>query len=80
MAADTPRLFTVPPERPLLETLARAVLEGFPCTDGIRPGPLDLARWTILLPTRRAVREMEDVFFRLTGGSGVLPKGFKVRF
>ena len=72
MAADTPRLFTVPPERPLLETLARAVLEGFPCTDGIRPGPLDLARWTILLPTRRAVREMEDVFFRLTGGSGVL--------
>ena len=36
------------------------------------PGSLDLARWTILLPTRRAVRELEDIFFRLTGGSGVL--------
>ena len=45
---------------------------GFPCTDGKPPGPLDLARWTILLPTRRAVRELEDIFFRLTGGSGVL--------
>ena len=37
-----------------------------------RPGPLDLARWTILLPTRRAVRELEDIFFGMTGGSGVL--------
>ena len=72
MGADPPRLFTVPPDRPLLETLARAVLKGFPCTDAKPPGPLDLARWTILLPTRRAVRELEEIFFRLTGGSGVL--------
>lgn len=72
MAGDIPRLFTIAPDKPFLEILAKAVLAGFPCRDGKPPGPLDLARWTILLPTRRAVREMEDVFFRLTGGSGVL--------
>ena len=72
MAADIPRLFTIAPDKPFLEILAEAVLKGFPCTDGKPPGKLDLARWTILLPTRRAVRELEDIFFRLTGGSGVL--------
>ena len=59
MAADIPRLFTIAPDKPLLEVLAEAVVgRGFPCTDGKAPGKLDLARWTILLPTRRAVREM----------------------
>jgi ATP-dependent helicase/nuclease subunit B len=72
MAEDMPRLFTIAPDKPFLEVLAQAVLKGFPCTDGKPPGKLDLARWTILLPTRRAVRELEDIFFRLTGGSGVL--------
>ena len=72
MAADIPRLFTIAPDKPFLEVLAQAVLNGFPRADGQAPGKLDLARWTILLPTRRAVRELEDIFFRLTGGSGVL--------
>ena len=72
MAGHIPRLFTIAPDKPFLEVLARAVLTGFPCTDGRVPGPLDLARWTILLPTRRAVRELEGIFFRLTGGSGIL--------
>lgn len=72
MAAEAPRLFTIAPDQPFLETLASAVLAGFPCTDEKRPGPLDLARWTILLPTRRAVRTLEEIFLRLTGGSGVL--------
>jgi ATP-dependent helicase/nuclease subunit B len=67
-----PRVFTISPDKPFLEVLARAVLAGFPRSDGAIPGKLDLARWTILLPTRRAVREMEDTFFRLTGGSGLL--------
>ena len=62
MAADPLRLYTIPPDRPFLELLAREVLKGFPCTDGKVPGPLDLARWTILLPTRRAVREMIEAF------------------
>ena len=72
MTADIPRLFTIAPDRRFLEVLADAVLKGFPYTDGRTPGTLDLARWTILLPTRRAVRELEDIFFRKTGGSGVL--------
>lgn len=72
MAGDVPRLFTIAPDKPFLEVLAEQVLKGFPCTDGKPPGKLDLARWTILLPTRRAVRELEEIFFRLAGGSGVL--------
>ena len=51
---------------------SRAVLAGFPCTDPKPPGPFELGGWTILLPTRRAVRELEDIFFRLKGSSGVL--------
>jgi ATP-dependent helicase/nuclease subunit B len=72
MGADAPRLFTIAPDRPFLEDLARAVLAGFPCADPRPPGPFELGGWTILLPTRRAVRELEDVFFRLKGSSGVL--------
>jgi ATP-dependent helicase/nuclease subunit B len=72
MGADAPRLFTIAPDRPFLEDLARAVLAGFPCADPKPPGPFELGGWTILLPTRRAVRELEDIFFRLKGSSGVL--------
>jgi ATP-dependent helicase/nuclease subunit B len=72
MTAHTPRVCTISPDKPFLEILARAVLDGFPRADGVKPGPLDLARWTILLPTRRAVRELENVFFRITGGAGLL--------
>ncbi len=72
MTAEPPRLFTVPPDRPFLEVLARAVLDGFPTAEAKPPGSIELAKWTILLPTRRAVRELEDIFFRLTGASGLL--------
>ncbi len=72
MSATLPRVFTIAPDRPFLETLARAVLDGFPCADGGKPGLLDLPRWTILLPTRRAVRELEDMFLALSGGNGIL--------
>lgn len=72
MTAAPPRLYTIAPDKPFLEILARAVLRGFPCTDEKPPGPLDLARWTILLPTRRAVRELEETFLRLSPGAGTL--------
>jgi ATP-dependent helicase/nuclease subunit B len=72
MTAGPPRLYTIAPDKPFLEILARAVLRGFPCTDETPPGPLDLARWTILLPTRRAVRELEEIFLQLAGGAGTL--------
>ncbi|MCA3573875.1 MAG: double-strand break repair protein AddB, partial [Aestuariivirga sp.] len=66
------RLFSIAPDQPFLEVLARAVLKGFPLAEAQPPGSLDLAKWTILLPTRRAVRELEEIFFRLKGSSGVL--------
>ena len=72
MVAGAPRLYTIAPDRPFLRALAEAVLRGFPCADPKPPGPLDLGRWTILLPTRRAVREMEEIFFELKGSSAVL--------
>lgn len=72
MTAAPLRLYSIAPDRPFLEILAHAVLRGFPCTDQPPPGPLDLARWTILLPTRRAVRELEDIFVRLNRQTGTL--------
>ena len=66
------RLFSIAPDRPFLEVLARAVLNGFPLAEAQPPGSLGLAKWTILLPTRRAVRELEEIFFELKGSSGVL--------
>jgi len=51
-----PRLYTIPPDVPFLPALARAMLSGaLPVGDG-RPGPADLADWTIFLPNRRTAR------------------------
>ncbi len=53
-----PRLYTIPPDVPFLPALARAMLSGaLPVGDG-RPGPADLADWTIFLPNRRTAREL----------------------
>lgn len=72
MAPHGSGVFTIAPDRPFLDVLARAVLAGFPKEDGAAPGPLEIARWTILVPTRRAARELEDIFFLLRGGGGLL--------
>jgi ATP-dependent helicase/nuclease subunit B len=72
MDTAAPRVFTIASDRDFLEVLARAVLNGFPRADAAPPGPLDLGRWTVLLPTRRAVRELEDIFLHLSGGRGML--------
>ncbi len=66
-----PNVFTIPSDAPFLEVLAGAVLKGFPTNSGI-PSPIDLARVTILVPTRRAARELERVFFGVKGGNGLL--------
>ena len=72
MAPATPRVFTIAADRPFLEVLADAVLAGFPLEGAGPPAPVELARWTILLPTRRAVRELEVIFFAKSGGRGLL--------
>jgi ATP-dependent helicase/nuclease subunit B len=53
-----PRLYTIAPERPFLATLA----DGLLATVG--EDPLALARVTVLLPTRRAVRALREAFLR----------------
>ncbi|MFO1122887.1 MAG: double-strand break repair protein AddB [Hyphomicrobiales bacterium] len=72
MTVPLPRVYTIAPDRPFLQVLADAVLAGFPRADGRAPMATELARWTILLPTRRAVRELETVFFAKSGGRGLL--------
>lgn len=62
------RVYSIPSAQPFLRRLARAVLDGFPLTDGSRPGPGDLPNWTILVPTRRAAHELERTFYEEGGG------------
>ena len=54
-AKHVPRVFTIPPGRPFLQTLARAVLDGhLPEPHGTPRGPLELSDVTLILPTRRS--------------------------
>lgn len=71
--AQPPRVLTIPASRPLLRTLAEAILAG-----EVVPGwpdagdPLSLAAGTILLPNRRACRALRDTFAGLVGDGAVL--------
>lgn len=68
-----PFVCTVPPGRPFLAALAEAILSGnLPRPDGPRPGPADLPGWTILMPTRRAARTLQDAFLAAAGGKAML--------
>jgi ATP-dependent helicase/nuclease subunit B len=73
MPARTPRLFTIPSSVPFLPALIEALLsgrlvEGFPHTRN----PIELARATLYLPTRRACRLAQDVFLDALGGNATL--------
>ncbi len=68
-----PRVCTIAPDAPFLETLAHAIVSGdLPVPGGTPPGALELPRWTVLLPTRRAVRAMRDAFLKVSGGAALL--------
>ncbi|MBC8038284.1 MAG: double-strand break repair protein AddB [Rhizobiales bacterium] len=67
-----PRVFTIPSDAPFLEVLARAVLKGFPSEAASAPSPFDIARVTILVPTRRAARDLERIFFEVNDGNSLL--------
>lgn len=72
-AESAPRLYTVAPDVPFLDTLARAILGGdLPDSGWKPPGKLDLSGWTILLPTRRAVPALREAFLRLCGDTAML--------
>ncbi len=68
-----PKVFTIPPGQPFLDALARAILNGdLPRSGGPRPAPLDLPAMTILLPTQRATRGLQEAFLAAGGGSTML--------
>ncbi len=69
----TPRVYTVPQGTPFLTALVRALLAGdLPVPGGPRPGPLELADITLMLPTRRATRALQDAFLKAANGSAML--------
>ena len=66
-----PNVFTAPAGTPFLRTLAQAILAGhLPRADGTPPD--DLTHITILLPTRRAARSLQDAFLDATKGRALL--------
>lgn len=67
------RILTIPSTEPFLSTLARALLDGTLPGGGAPPlTPLDLASMTILLPTRRAARSLQNAFLAASGARALL--------
>ena len=67
----SPGLYSIAAHRPFLAELATCVLS----PSERDTDPLALARTTILLPTRRACRTMQDIFLQLSDGAPlVLPR------
>ncbi len=76
MPASRPNVFTIPASAPFLPVLIEAL-----CAGKLVPGfpasrePLELARATLYLPTRRACRLARDQFLaQLDGDAAVLPR------
>lgn len=66
-------IYTVPPGQPFLLSVARAILTGnLPVPAGAPPSALDLARFTLYLPTRRATRALQSAFLDAGGGQALL--------
>ncbi|MGZ5852947.1 MAG: double-strand break repair protein AddB [Xanthobacteraceae bacterium] len=76
MPAEKPRVFNIPASAPFLPALIDALragklVPGFPVSDD----PLELARATLYLPTRRACRVARDVFLdKSDGEAAILPR------
>lgn len=67
------RVFTVPAGQPFLASLVEALLAGhLPRPGGVPPDPLSLPDTTLLLPTRRALRGLQDAFLAASGGRAML--------
>ena len=71
MSLPHPGLYSIAPHRPFLDDLADILLAASRETGD----PLALSRNTVLLPTRRACRALQESFLRLSGGVAlVLPR------
>ena len=57
------RILNIPPDVGFLPALVEAILGGgFPAPEIPPPGPVELSLWTILVPTRRAARALQQAF------------------
>jgi ATP-dependent helicase/nuclease subunit B len=70
MSAPGHNVYTIDAGIPFVDALARGLLARISRDDG--DDPLALARVTVLLPTRRAVRSLRDAFLRASGGRPLL--------
>lgn len=69
----TANVFTAPPGMPFLRALAQAIIAGdLPRPGGSAPSPLELSEMTILLPTRRAARGLQEAFLDAANGRAML--------
>ncbi|MEO0635340.1 MAG: double-strand break repair protein AddB [Pseudomonadota bacterium] len=71
--ATKANVFNIPPGVPFLPTLADALLDGRLIPEWRMSSPLDLVDVTIFLPTRRAARELGDIFRQRVSGAALLP-------
>ena len=72
-AGSPARVWSITAGRPFLDTLARAILGGdLPAPGSAPPDRLALAGMTILLPTHRAVRALQEAFLRAAEGRALL--------
>lgn len=69
--ARRPRVYSIPPNGAFADRIANALVEGRPFGGG---DELVLARTTLLLPNRRAVRSIREAFVRAGGGALLLPR------
>ncbi len=70
--AATPRVFSIPAGRPFLACLAEATLAGQLAGMAGPPTLLELPKITLLLPTRRACKAMQEAFLSASGGRALL--------
>jgi ATP-dependent helicase/nuclease subunit B len=70
MSKIHPSVFTIAPGTGFLHELAQQILSGFPL-DEREPKP-PLSDWTILLPTRRAARELSKILIEKSGRKALL--------
>ncbi|MFO1190181.1 MAG: double-strand break repair protein AddB [Alphaproteobacteria bacterium] len=68
---ERPKVYSVPAGRALADAVAAGVLRSA-ALDPLALDPLALADVTVLVPTRRAVRAMQDAFLRTSGGRATL--------
>ena len=73
MHRSVPNVYSIAPGNDPLRLIARKVLQNFPvATNTPADVHIPLSAWTILVPTRRAGRELTQRFHELCGGKSIL--------